>query len=71
MVEVKGGASKTGTAARNGLSAAEDLSRQAERMRKAVQDFIAGSGRPRATGFVAITAPGTLVPGAFSFARSD
>jgi len=42
IVEVKGGASETGTASRDVLTASEELSRHAERMREVVQNFIAG-----------------------------
>jgi len=42
IAEVKGGASETGTASRDVLTASEELSRHAERMRDVVQNFIAG-----------------------------
>jgi methyl-accepting chemotaxis protein len=42
IVEVKTGASETGGASRNVLTAADELSRHAERMRETVQGFIAG-----------------------------
>jgi methyl-accepting chemotaxis protein len=42
IVQVKGGASETGTASRDVLTASEELSKHAERMREVVQNFIAG-----------------------------
>ncbi len=42
IVQVKGGASETGTASRDVLTASEELSKHAERMREVVQKFISG-----------------------------
>jgi methyl-accepting chemotaxis protein len=42
IAQVKGGASETGTASRDVLTASEELSQHAERMRSVVQQFIAG-----------------------------
>jgi methyl-accepting chemotaxis protein len=42
IAQVKGGAGETGTAARDVLTASEELSQHAERMRDTVQNFIAG-----------------------------
>jgi methyl-accepting chemotaxis protein len=42
IAKVKGGASETGTASRDVLTASEELSQHAERMRSVVQQFIAG-----------------------------
>ena len=41
ITQVKGGASETGSASRNVLTASEELSQHAERMRDTVQSFIA------------------------------
>jgi methyl-accepting chemotaxis protein len=41
ITQVKGGASETGSASRNVLTASDELSQHAERMRDTVQSFIA------------------------------